>query len=421
MTTRIDEHVFSATGEECYQLTCEALGVAFTVDRIRRERHELIGELAVTCGLPGSRTVDGFLSVADFNLSSATSRATRAKLLAVRSDAPDLDWHGLVEELCIRTIAAERQGTPARLLHTFPRSSDPDQQSFDIQGWPWLRHHPMMTFADGGGLKSLLVLYGAGLLARQGVRVGYLDWELIGEDHSERLARMFPAPLPAVHYLRCDRPLVDEADRIAREVRRLGLDYLIYDSAGFATAGPPENAEHALAYFRVVRQIGLGSHHLAHINKGDHADKKPFGSSFWHNSARSTWYVKQADPGLDDRKRVVGLYNRKSNLTRLYPAIGFEFDFSDPGVTTVRKVDLADVQELAAVLPVWRRVMLLLKEGSGRPRSVEEIAEELGEKPATIQRAVSPSRATKDGQSIFTTVPSTDGKPRIALVDRRTA
>ena len=422
MMARIDQHVFSATGEDCYQLTCEALGVAFTVDRIRRERHELNGELAVTCLLPGARTVDGYLSVADFNLSSAHSRAARAKLLAERSDAPDLDWHGLIEELCIRTITAERQGSPSRLLHTFPRASDPDEGPYDVDGWPWLRHHPMMTFADGGGLKSMLALYGAGQLARQGVRVGYLDWELTGEDHLERLARMYPAPLPEIHYFRCDRPLVSEADRIAREARRLGLDYLIYDSAGFATAGPPEDAEHALAYFRAVRQIGLGSHHLAHVNKSEHADKKPFGSSFWHNSARATWYAKQADPGVDDTRRVVGLYNRKSNLTRLSREVGFEFDFSQPGVTTVRRVDLGDVQELAADLPVWRRVLLLLKEGGGRPRTLDEIAEELGEKLNTVRHAVSPKRVVKGGRpSIFTTVPGSDGKPRIALVDRRPA
>jgi hypothetical protein len=117
------------------------------------------------------------------------------------------------------------------------------------------------------------------------VRVGYADWELSGEDHRERLDRLFGDDLPTIHYFRCDRPLIDEADRITREARRLSLEYLILDSAGFGTAGPPEAAEHALAYFRAVRQIGLGSHSLAHINKSETGDQKPFGSSFWHNSA----------------------------------------------------------------------------------------------------------------------------------------
>jgi hypothetical protein len=53
-------------GEGSYQLTMASLGIQFTVDRLRvDQRHELIGELAVGCDLPGARVVDGYLSVAD--------------------------------------------------------------------------------------------------------------------------------------------------------------------------------------------------------------------------------------------------------------------------------------------------------------------------------------------------------------------
>ena len=293
-TGRRRRSAISPDRRRCYRLTILSLGIQLTVDRLRRDRHELVGELAVACDLAGAHTIDGYLSVADFNLSSAHARQARAKLLAERSEAPDLDWLGLVEELCVRAIAAERLGTPSRPLHTFER--DPADAVFDIDGWPWLRDHAMITFADGGGLKSYLALYGAGVLARQGVAVGYVDWELSGCDHRARLQRMFGESLPSIAYLRCDRPIVDEGDRIQREVRRLGLEYLVFDSAGFATAGAPEAAEEALKYFRCVRQIGLGSHHLAHVNRSENSDQKPFGSSFWHNSARSTWFAKKSAP-----------------------------------------------------------------------------------------------------------------------------
>ena len=79
------ERTFCQVGDGSYQLSVLTLGIQLTVDRLRRDRHELIGELAVACDLAGGRTIDGYLSVADFTLSSAHARATRAKLLAERS------------------------------------------------------------------------------------------------------------------------------------------------------------------------------------------------------------------------------------------------------------------------------------------------------------------------------------------------
>jgi hypothetical protein len=268
-----DDRRFYPIGEGSYELTVPALGIRLTIDRLRRERHELIGELAVACTLAGGNT----LPIADLNLSSVQARVTRAKLLAQRSTAEEIDWFGLVEELCTSTINAERQGTPSRPLHEYPEI-DESVALLDVNGWPWLRDHVMITFADGGGFKSYLALYGAGLLVQQGLRVGYADWELAGSDHRTRLDRLFPYPRPVVHYLRCESPLVEEVDRIRREVHRLGLDYLILDSAGFGVDGPPEAAEAALGYFRALRRIGVGGVHLlAHVNKSETGDQKPFG------------------------------------------------------------------------------------------------------------------------------------------------
>jgi hypothetical protein len=123
------DHEFVQVGDGHYQLTVPSLGIQFTVDRLRRDRHELIGELAVACDIAGAKTVDGFLSIADFNLSSAQARTTRARLLAERSAAPDIDWAGLVEELCQKTIAAERIGSPSRPLHTFDRPGTKNDSS----------------------------------------------------------------------------------------------------------------------------------------------------------------------------------------------------------------------------------------------------------------------------------------------------
>jgi len=401
-----------------YQLTCEKLGIEFTIERLRRERQELVGELSVACILPGARGIDGFLSVATMNLSSAAARVSRAKLLAERSEAPDLDWVGLVEALCVQTIAAERRGAPAVLLSMVRRPESPNDTTYDIAGWPWLKHHPMLTFADGGGLKSMLALYGAGLLARRQVVVAYADWELDAIDHRERLGRLFGEPLPPVHHLRCEKPLVDEIERLQRETRRLNVDYWILDSVGFGCAGPPESAEHALAYLRAVRQLGTGAHLLAHVNKSEQGDQKPFGSAYWHNGARATWFIQMA-PGQDDDVRHIGLHNRKSNVTRLAAPLGFAVDFRAPGVTTIAPINITDIDALARTLPLWRRVKDLIHAGNGRPQTIDEIATALDEKPDDVRKAT--SRRDRKSASVFTTITGSDGLPRLALVARRSA
>jgi hypothetical protein len=83
---------FTVVGEDRYCLAVPGIGVTFEIDRLRRERGELVGELAVQCELPGARTTNGYLSIADFNLSSARSRLERSKILSERANAGELDW-----------------------------------------------------------------------------------------------------------------------------------------------------------------------------------------------------------------------------------------------------------------------------------------------------------------------------------------
>jgi hypothetical protein len=412
------QHDFVQVDDGHYRLTVLSLGIQLDIERVRRERQQLIGELTVMCDLPGALNVRAaddtpILSACDIALSSDDARWKRSKLLADRSNAPDVDWRGLIEELATRTIAAERAGSPARPLHTFERAMAGADADFEVEGWRLLRDHPVIAYGDGGSAKSYLALFIAGKLAQRGLTVLYADWELTGGDHRDRLERLFGPTMPIVHYLRCDRPLILEVDRVQREARRLSVDYWIADSIAFAVGGPPEAAEHATAYFRAVRQIGLGSLHLAHVNRSENGDQKPFGSSFWHNSSRATWFIKQADAAATGERITIGLFNKKSNLTRQHPAVGFSFEFADDR-TAVSRVDLADVEDLAGNLPMWQRVRHLIKSGGGVPLSIGDIAEELDAKPDTIKKAVARSK------SVFVQVPDRDGSGmRIGLVERR--
>ncbi|MEK7750429.1 MAG: AAA family ATPase [Acidobacteriota bacterium] len=354
--------------------------MAFEVDRLRRDHHELIGELAVRCSLPGARTFDSSLSLADFNLSSARARSERARLLAERSRASTLDWPGLLEEFCQRVLQADRTGQPAVDLRDLPDAGTDD--SIKIEGFTFPRRHPTVIFGDGGTAKSYTALYLAGRMAERGMAVALFDWELAGDDHRDRLKRLFGQDWPRVVYARCERALVFETDRLKRIVREHQIDYAIYDSVALASDGPAEAAEAAAKYFQAVRQIGVGSVHIAHVSKADGADQKPFGSVFWHNCARSTWYVKLAEASTDTDVLYVGFFNRKANLGRLCAPVGFTITFTDER-TLFHRTEIGASPDLAGQLSIRQRMAYLLRRGAMAP---EAIAEEIDADVETVKR-----------------------------------
>jgi hypothetical protein len=381
-TTRTFERI----ADDRYRLTVPELAVTLEIDRLRRSSGELIGELSAVCKLLGTLSPDSALSIADLNLSSARARTDRAKLLAVRANTKDqVDWHGIVEQFCQSVLEADRAGSPAVDLRTIERPAADTE--ILIEGLPLLRRHPAVLFGDGGTAKSYLALFLAGRLSEQGVRVAMFDWELAGEDHRDRLERLFPDGMPKILYAKCERPLVYEADRLRRIVRDASVEYTIFDSVAFACDGPPEAAELAGRYFRAARQIGGGSLHVAHVSKAEGADKRSFGSAFWHNGARSTWFVQLAEGSADSEKIQIGLFNRKANLGRLRQPVGYRIEFGEE-LTTFRRSDVADIAatpSLATQLSTRQRMAHLLRKGA---MTAEAIAEEIDARVDTVERTL---------------------------------
>jgi hypothetical protein len=385
-------------------------GITFELGRVRRDHHELTGELTVRCDVAGtSRTPGGALLTAEFNLSSARARTERAKLLAQRAKTGDeIDWMGALEEFCERVFEAERLGAPAIRLDTTAHV-EADHSAIRIEGLALLCHHPVILFGDGGSAKSYLSLYLAGRLAQQGQRVLYADWELLPDEHVDRLTRLFGSQKPPIWYVTCERPLVAEADRLLKIIRSERITYLIVDSVAVACDGPPEAAEVTTAYFRAIRSFGVGSLHLAHTNRSEQADRKPFGSSFWHNLARATWFVQRSDEDVADRM-TIGLFNRKANLGPLLPPAGFTFDF-DGRRTQVTPQAVEAVADLAAGLPLWHRMQTLLRTQGAM--SVPSLAEELGAKPNTV------IQITRRRRGVFERFQGPDKVTRVRLVTPR--
>lgn len=401
--------IFTAICDGDYRAAVPEYQIEFRVTRLRFDRHELHGELTVCCGLSGARVFDdATLSTSTMNFSSAQTRTVHGKRLAERArTAGKVDWTGLLEELSVRVLAAERAGQPAILLNRLPAAAV--EPVLTLDGYRLYPRQQAIDFGDGGSGKSLFALWRGGRLEAQGERVALFDWEMDAQTHRQRLEQLFGRDrMPAIRYVRGERPLVQEVDRFRRIILDEAITFGIFDSVGFACDGPPEAAESALTYFRAVRQLRIGGLHLAHISKADTGDQRPFGSAFWHNSARSTWFVKTAEsaPG----RLTIGLLNRKANLGPLQPALAYGFTFT-PDRIAVAQVDASSVDELVDSLPLWQRVKAALRQG---PRTLASLAEELHAKVDTVEKTV------KRKRDLFTRVSSPDGIFRVALLEQLT-
>jgi hypothetical protein len=374
-------HDFEEIGEDRFKLSIPIKKSILEVDRVRWERNkDLMGELCVQCELPGVRTYNGILSSASFNLSSARARSERAKQLSEQTGHLDIDWDSYLNELSIRTKEAIRRGKPAVDLRTVPEPAA-DEAIF-LDGIKYFRSLPIMIFGDGGTTKSYTGLRHAGLLNQRGLNVAYCDWEFEAASHKTRLRLLFGADMPQVFYARCDKPLVHEIDRLVRIVQDEKIDYVFLDSVAAACDGPPEAAEVATAYFRAVRRLGsIGTCHLAHITKGGDTFR-PFGSIFWSNNNRATYYVEKTEENADGSVIALAFHNRKVNVGARRHPVALRVSFEDQR-TVYTPVAISQVSQLTESLSIKERMLLILRNG---PMGMQELAEALGAKADTVRR-----------------------------------
>lgn len=392
-----------------YELRLEQLGVSLTLTRLHTRREEVFGLLTVRAKIRGAATIaDDILSSADFNVSSLIARQQRAKHLTERARVPEIDWFLLIEELCLRTLNAEEDSGAEVILTDVPVSKDRGA-AFNIAGLPFVKGLPTIWFGDGGTGKSYLALYAAIALAQErDEHVLYCDWEGAVDDHRRRADRILgpAARVQTLWYQRCERPLVKMADRLKEIINRRSITVLICDSAGYATEGPPETAEAALGYFRALASLGpITSLHLAHINKSETGDQRPFGSQFWHNSARSTWYLKRTDPNPESSDVTVAMIHRKSNTGPFEAARGVRISFV-ANETRITAADPSEHDELASKLPLWQRMIHELRHA---PMTAAGLSDLLGANVESV------SREARRKREQFRVVHGADGIQRIGL------
>jgi hypothetical protein len=401
-----------------YETANDRLGITMTADEIERKSGELRALLTVRSTMVGLRTVeDNILKSTQLNFYADRSRNEFAKSLRARcpGDAAELDWEGYLERFTQQVIAAERRGDPAISLRDYvpPETSG----SFFL---PEIFSGEEVTiwFGDGGSMKSYLMLAACatldrgdasvlGLTPAKKVRVGIVDWEYNPAAHKRRLMRLCPDDMPDIIYIRAERALVHEVDRLRRIAREENIGALCYDSIIGACDGPPESAQVANEFFRAARQVGVPALANAHRTKAEDGDQKPFGSAFWHNLARLTWFIKKSQE--TNEVVNVAMFNRKNNDGPDFNSKGFSVHFDRAGMRTVITPSMViDDPVLSEGLPMKERIAQEIRFG---PRTMAEIAASADIPLNTVVQTV------KRGEGrMFTRVAGPDGVYRIALL-----
>jgi hypothetical protein len=269
---------------------------------------------------------------------------------------------------------------------------------------------PTIFFGDGSSLKSFLSFELAYCIAHGLPFMGYrahqvpvlvVDYEDEEQNFRRRMKRIalghgrddFEPRM--IRYLPAHgMPLADLTDSIKQIIREWGIGFMIVDSVGPACGGKPEDAIVGLAYARTVKKIGVTSLHIAHISKEDVKrgnTTHPFGSIFWHNEARRTWFIAREQEEESDELDI-GMFCRKVNdgpkPKPLAAHVRFEGLY---GAVQITRQDISSIPEMQAKRSHKAQVMDSLAQQAGQ--TIKEIAADTGLTENAIEGVVRDKRS----------------------------
>ena len=391
------DQLVASDGLEAY-----GLGYRFTrgdallaVDRLRVRGGETLGELTVRVG-------GVHVSRATFNLSSLSARSATAKLLETRVQRQE--WPELLEQLCLSVLDTERRGCGVELVGT-RRPAGERRYLLD----PLLpESQPAVLFAPGGAGKSTLagavaVSVATGSQVIPGWVPAYpctpliLDYETTAEEWSKRLAAIAEGaglkPV-AVPYLRCDRPVVDLLERIARQVSDQAIGLVIVDSVVLATGTAREGSgaeEGTVRLHAALRELGTTALLVDHVaatelQPGSTGISKPYGSIFKLNLARSAWELRREHEPIGGVAQLL-LVNVKANYAAKAEPIQLRIVHDRDVIRFERGAVTAP--ELEGRLPTHERMRRALVDGA---LTAKELATRLSISESSVRVALTPDR-----------------------------
>jgi len=348
------------------------------------------------------------ISPTKLNLRSSSNRASLIKQLQNCDDGLRyLPWDWIVTCIGYKVLKNARQGE--KVEEIWPGENDDLVPAYLLEPILYL-NHPCVIFGDYGSLKSLFALvigYVAqlpysdnklGLItAKESTHCLYLDYEDDPSSFRKRWGAIqkgfgIDAPMPIL-YRRMTNTLADSMDSLQQIKRDKDIKLLIIDSLGPAARGNLNDPEPAIKYHEALRKLGITNLTLAHNSKDPLTKKRTiFGSVFFTNLARSVWECRAEQEAGED-EAFISLGQRKANLFRLHPPLGYRFTFTNDSIA-IAKTDLRDTG-LSGELPLSLRIKDLLRDGA---MTVKGIAEALEANEGSVKTIV--NRLAKRGVTV---------------------
>jgi hypothetical protein len=340
-----------------------AMGVvAFTITEMEKTGREFGCEFEVQLEGPGMRRAPYSQRL---NLLSGSQRTElRRDLEAIFGKSNDgWQWPAVLNEVIAAARATYLNQDRALRFRDIP----------DVEERPFMidlllpAGSPVLMFADGSSGKTYIALYSAihvalghpmlGLPVQRGA-VMFIDYEDDESTFKFRLSRLLRGlgydtlpDLPIFYWPARGIPLHDQMDTIRAKVEKEAITFVIIDAAADACGGEPESAANALRYFNALDKLpdGVASLTLAHVtNNGSRQQQveRAFGSAYWHNRPRRTWYVAREQEEESDVVDI-GLYCKKVNDGRKPAPLGLRLTFEGRGGPVV--IERADIRETPAL------------------------------------------------------------------------
>lgn len=264
----------------------------------------------------------------------------------------------------------------------------------------------VILFAMGGSLKTYLALAWSACISLGVPFLGsevhqaavlYIDYESSPSVLRKRMGRILAGlgmenSLPAVFYWPATVPIADMVPALQRKIRKDDIGMVVVDSVVLAAGADAERSETAARYFGALRQLGVPILSVAHVTKAG-GDLYPFGSIFYHNSARLTWNVKLRHE--EDNTVHLGLFMRKANDDRPAQPRGLRITFEG----TDGPVRFANEGLDSEWDSERSHAELIRRELRGGQQSVKELAEDLELSEAAIRMTLN-QRMNDDVQKL---------------------
>lgn len=336
------------------------------------------------------------LHQANFNFSSTRARSELIKALSTLCDT--IDWTVIIEQLRVKTLSLFRQGEPLQIIDAKEKVSEPEYLL-----WPFIPKNQASLIYGGGGFgKSTFSLFLClnvifpeiaaeySMKSESPKKALYLDYETSREIISwqwAKLAANFDCE-GKIHYRRCDIPLTQDIEKLKESVYESQADLVIVDSAGIAAGDNLNEAHTANSLALALRSLNTTTLLISHTSKEKSDNKTPFGSVYFFNNARNIWELKKMQE-VEENDITLGLFHRKSNISKLNKPCGFKFIYEDNSIT-VRKEDISDIGEFEKELSLKQRIKnLLLQEGV---LTIKEIAGQLGKGEQVVRNRLNDMR-----------------------------